>query len=574
MKKIHLQDVVFAAGRDWVGDDNPKAAAFRASITPVSILGDEAVMLEKMDLQEVRNGLIKMFVAGAFPFLDDDLGEWFAPPSLTGLRPCPQGFGMQHRGQSQTTTSDPAVSVPRCQLKSITRSLFSGRSSTADELPKETADVATQTEPMDAMFAAEEAIIERHTHFRGGKLALNEKHGYWLRSMQVDGDCSDNKLNLNLGIVYMYLLGRVIPKALMWGKGTVSAVNNRLQWHEKKTRSDRVTDMVKRYPRTNIFVYSDDSKNWHAVGPSFPYIHPVTSKRSIERSITTMAHCVKKKDAIHAATDKEVMEDEGFPIERIRGGGTDHPAKSEICELVRLCTAHLDAAILMIWLGCGCHKTNLLMVHIAKILCPDTERGVFTHKQFAFVLRYIATYMVAFSAFAEHFMGCKGWWCCIPKMQQEQRWHMTAEAMRWILRLMRLKKDGALFLPAFARHMYTITEGVTRALWKDFATWIRKPELVVYMMLEVECDDIVAKPFNIPYYKQKEGYPPGFCIRELVMYIHGTWRPLIERLATNPFSILRKTAALKDALPPELRNLVDKQVMQFDTHTHTHYMRA
>jgi hypothetical protein len=285
------------------------------------------------------------------------------------------------------------------------------------------ADASTQTEDLGAMADAEAAILERHTHIRGGKLALSERDGYWLRSMQVDGDVSDTKLNLNLGVAYMYFTGRIIPKPLMWGKGTVLAVNNRLQWYETERRKNRMQDMVHRYPRTNIYCYSDDSRKWHGVGPSFAYIDEITGERSIERAITTMSKYIKKKDKHHAIMGKQVMVHAGVPIHRIRGGGSDHPAESEIRELVRICCGDEDLGQLLIaiYLACGCHKTNLLMVWMQKIICPGAERGVFSHKQTAFVLRYAATHMLAYAAFVEAFMGCKGWWCNVPKMQMDTR---------------------------------------------------------------------------------------------------------------------------------------------------------
>ena len=82
---------------------------------------------------------------------------------------------------------------------------------------------------------------------RDGVRALSERSGYWLRSMQIDGDVSDTKMNVTLGVAYMYLLGRVIPQSLLWGKGTITAVNNRLQWHEKTRRGKRAQDMAHRY---------------------------------------------------------------------------------------------------------------------------------------------------------------------------------------------------------------------------------------------------------------------------------------------------------------------------------------
>ena len=144
-----------------------------------------------------------------------------------------------------------------------------------------------------------------------------------------------------------------------------------------------------------------------------------SADRSIDRSITTMAYYVKKKDEHHAVVNKTVLKDAGFPVHRVGGGNTDHPAQSEIRKLVRLCKQHGEWILL--WLGCGNHKTNLLMVHFSKILCRNTERGVFCHKQTAFLLRYIAEHTPAFAAYAEDFTGCKGWWCNIAKMQQDQR---------------------------------------------------------------------------------------------------------------------------------------------------------
>ena len=107
---LHMQDVVFATGHV---DRNPGAIKFRSSVTPVSILRNEAVKLEKSDLRELRVGLLKMIQAGAAPCLEDLLPE-FAPPSIQDLEQCPEEFGMQARGTDPDSTS-----IPVCQLQRI-----------------------------------------------------------------------------------------------------------------------------------------------------------------------------------------------------------------------------------------------------------------------------------------------------------------------------------------------------------------------------------------------------------------------------------------------------------------------
>ena len=140
---------------------------------------------------------------------------------------------------------------------------------------------------------------------------------------------------------------------------------------------------------------------------------------------------------------------------------------------------------------------------------------------------------------------------------------MTAEAMRWTRRLMGLLRDGKPFLQTFARHMYTIEEGVNRICWKDFATFIRKPEFFVDMEFEIINDDMLFKPMNAIYYDETNGYPAGFCIRTLPMRVHDTWRPLLERLSKDPLSIVKRGADAIDSLTdPQLRSLKRKQVQE------------
>ena len=186
--------------------------------------------------------------------------------------------------------------------------------------------------------SAVETILEfsKRRNTRDGVRALSERDAYLLRLLQVDVGVSDVKLNLCLAIAHLYILGRVIPKDLMWGRGTIGAVVNRLQWYEKDMRGKKIRDMAKRHPRLSVFVSSDDSKGRHAVATAFPYIDE-HGHRMVERELITVSHYVKKKDAIHAALNKEEVEKCGYPASKIDGGNTDHPAESEIRELVRLC---------------------------------------------------------------------------------------------------------------------------------------------------------------------------------------------------------------------------------------------
>ena len=85
MRDTRLQDVVFASALTAV--ICPKATAFRAGVTPVSVLGDEAIKLEKQDLEAVRQGLLRMIEAGAAPPLDTVM-TGYGPPPLIGAFGC------------------------------------------------------------------------------------------------------------------------------------------------------------------------------------------------------------------------------------------------------------------------------------------------------------------------------------------------------------------------------------------------------------------------------------------------------------------------------------------------------
>ena len=81
------------------------------------------------------------------------------------------------------------------------------------------------------------------------------------------------------------------------------------------------------------------------------------------------------------------------------------------------------------------------------------------------------------------------------------------------------------------------------------------------MSLEAEIDVLISKPMNAVFYQAREGRPCGFVVDELVKHVHGTWRPLMERLAANPLSELPHTAAaIRNIDNAELRVLKTKQV--------------
>ena len=283
--------------------------------------------------------------------------------------------------------------------------------------------------------------ILTHTHIHNnrhheyerpkGTRALSERDAYLLRAIMVIGGVSDTKLNIVLALCFLYLTGCIIPLALLWTKGTVSAVINRVQWYEKKKQSDKLREMMQRYPRASIFLSSDDSDGRHAICTAFPYIDG-NGNRHVERELLSVSHYVKKRNKHHAATDKEALQCHGYPLENIDGGNTDHPAESEIRELITLCHQH-DPGFYARWLGCGNHKTALVCKYISGVMCEDKAMHIFSHKQFGYVYRYVfhdgkKNNIRVVREFATQFMGGEGFWCYIPKMMQDQRYVLIKHA--------------------------------------------------------------------------------------------------------------------------------------------------
>ena len=147
-----------------------------------------------------------------------------------------------------------------------------------------------------------------------GTRALSERDAYLLRAIMVLGGVSDTKLMIVLALCFLYFTGSIIPLALLWGKGTVSAVINRVQWYEKAKQSSKINDMIRRYPRSSIFLSSDDSDGRHAVSTSFPFID-VNGKRTVERELLSVSHYIKKRNKHHAELDKETLQCFGYPVE-------------------------------------------------------------------------------------------------------------------------------------------------------------------------------------------------------------------------------------------------------------------
>ena len=253
---------------------------------------------------------------------------------------------------------------------------------------------------------------------------MGERDAFVLRAIMNAG-VSDTKLNIILSLTYLYFFRRVIPQYLLWSKGTVSAVINRLVWYEKKQKQSTMHEMVKRYPRAASFVMSDDCEGRHALEAADPYIDPTTGKRTVSINMLSVSHYVDKKDTAHAQLGYDTMVLNGYPVRNVEGGNTDHPAESEIRKLVSLCHAH-DPNFHSRWPGCGLHKSQLLMVWVAKIMCPDKVIRMYCTRQFTFLYRYAfqegkRNHTRVISAAAEDFMGCKGFWCNVPKIQQDQR---------------------------------------------------------------------------------------------------------------------------------------------------------
>ena len=135
------------------------------------------------------------------------------------------------------------------------------------------------------------------------------------------------------------------------------------------------------------------------------------------------------------------------------------------------------------------------------------------------------------------------------------RWHMEPRCMRFLLRLMRLRRlrDGKLFFEFLIRKMWTLTEGVARECWGELVKWYGMPGLRVDMCVAIDVDDVLLRPMNAIYFEACEGRPRGCVSHKLPMMIHGTWRPLMERLAKNPFPICKTTDA-------EIKSLRDRRV--------------
>ena len=145
--------------------------------------------------------------------------------------------------------------------------------------------------------------------------------------------------------------------------------------------------MMIRYPRSSIFVSSDDSDGRHAICTAFPCIDG-NGHRYVEREILTVSHYIKKKNTHHARLDKDTLLLHGYPLRSISGGNTDHPAESEIRSLVKLCH-RTDPSFVSRWLGCGNHKTALICKYISEVMCEDKAMHIFSHKQFGYVYRYV-----------------------------------------------------------------------------------------------------------------------------------------------------------------------------------------
>ena len=228
---------------------------------------------------------------------------------------------------------------------------------------------------------------------RGGVRALSERNAYNLRALQLGANVSDTKLNACLANAFLYFTRQVIPKGLMWGSGTLSAVKHRIEWYEERRQGEKIRQMVDKHPRMAVFLSTDDSGGRHAISTAYPHITD-DGTRTVLRELLTVSHYVKKQQQHHAALNKETLEKYGYPVENIAGGNTDHPAETEIRLTVELC--HDNTNWISRWLGCGNHKTALICKWISSVMCKDKAMHEFSHKQFGFLYRYPCIHIHAF----------------------------------------------------------------------------------------------------------------------------------------------------------------------------------
>ena len=91
------------------------------------------------------------------------------------------------------------------------------------------------------------------------------------------------------------------------------------------------------------------------------------------------------------------------------------------------------------------------------------------------------------------------------------------------------------------------------------------PGLRVYMAMDIDIDDVVLRSFNELFYESCEGRPCGFVIHKVPERVHSAWRPLIERLVRDPFSLCTSAASeLRAIRDPRLQELIKKQVSAID----------
>lgn len=197
-----------------------------------------------------------------------------------------------------------------------------------------------------------------HEHKRGGKQALSERYGFFLRVLSGEVGVSDNKINLCVSTIFTGLLGRVIPIELLWSRPTMTSVFRRLAWRSEHVRTKTIDDMKRREPRMLWFLFTDDTGRAHGQNTAFPYTDPHTGSWSVEREMLTVSAYTKKSSAHNAEVNKSTLYKRRYPKDNMGGGGGDHPAEKEIRITVQLVRAVLFW--LALWWACGNHKTALI----------------------------------------------------------------------------------------------------------------------------------------------------------------------------------------------------------------------
>lgn len=283
---------------------------------------------------------------------------------------------------------------------------------------------------------------------------------------------------------------------------------------------------------------------------------------------------LEKTDAGNAELDFRLIKKVGAPLERGGGGNSDHAALGEFKELHRLISAALAAekrlrnGVVFRFMvpGDGVHKIFLVAGYASRRFCAKMEMMVASHAELAYTFRYVFNSdRRKFAAFAETFMGGRGFWSHVPPEQQPQRWGMTASACRHMIRLLDLKSvldQSKTFMPDFAWFMEQVTKGSYQPrCWKEVAAWSSVQQIVVGLYFEVELWDLFAGPALRWHRTRHDDLLPGHGLRRWFYRIHFFERLFWDKASEDPMLVFRRTArAIKSIIDLDLRTLKEEML--------------